>query len=90
VRLAFTATTLVNEHDAVRGGVEEAALLAVSTTAWTSVDKDDRLALRVTRLFTVDFVKVGDTKEAGAVGLDLGIKSVALGAFGDHGTSSLA
>ena len=54
VRCALAAATLVEVHDAVFAGVEEAALFRIGTAAWAAVQKDHRLAGGVAGLFEVE------------------------------------
>lgn len=79
VRRASAAATLIEQHDAVRLRIEEATLLRVRSTAGAAVDENDGLALRVPRLFDVDFVHVGDAEAVRPVGFDLGVKGASGG-----------
>jgi len=76
---ALAAAALIEEHDAVCGGIEEAALLRLGAAARAAVHEDHGLAVRVARLLEVDLVQIGDLERPGAVRLDLGIEGAALG-----------
>jgi hypothetical protein len=46
-------------------GSEKPTLLRIGGATPAAVDKDDRLALRVTRLFKVDLVEIRHAQDAG-------------------------
>src|SRR5690349_22073101 len=51
VRTAVPGAALIEENDAIRVWIEEAAIVGNETRAWTTVQKDDRLAVRRAALF---------------------------------------
>src|SRR5690606_17003332 len=70
VRRAAPAAALVEEHDAVALGVEEATLLGVGASARPAVQEDDRLALRVARRLLVQAMSRAHVDDALRVRLD--------------------
>ena len=67
---ALAASPLVEEHDPVRGGVEELPLERLGSAAWAAVHEKDRLAVGVARLLVVELVEVGDLQVPLLVGLE--------------------
>ena len=68
------AAALIEQHDAVRVGVEEAPLLRARAAARPAVHEDDRLARRVARLLSVHRVTVAHVEEERLAGLDLRVE----------------
>jgi hypothetical protein len=60
VRPAFSAAALIEQNDAVTLRVEEAPLFRAGAATWAAVQKDYRLAVRVTGLLEVERVPAAD------------------------------
>jgi hypothetical protein len=67
---ALAAAALVEVHDAVLLGMEEAALFGIGATTGAAVQEDRRLASGIAALFEINFVHGGDPEAAGVEGLD--------------------
>ena len=65
-----SAVALVEQHDAVARGIEEASLVRRGPAAGTTVDEDRRFAVGISRGLPVDLLAVADVEVAGGVGLD--------------------
>ena len=76
VRRGASAPALVEQHDAVPLGVEEAAVPGGGSRARTAVEEHDRLAVGIAALLPVDAVAVADDELAGLVRLDRRIEDV--------------
>ena len=74
VRRALAAAALVEQHDAVGVGVEEAPLPRGGAGTRPAVQHDDRLAGRVARLLSVHRVTVAHVEEERLAGLDLRVE----------------
>ena len=70
----FTATALIEEHNAVGAGIENTTVIGPSAGARTPMNEQRRLTVRVAGLLKIDFVAVGNLQHALVVGLDLGIE----------------
>ena len=62
---ALAASPLVEEHDPVRGGVEELPLERLGSAAWAAVHEEDRLAVGVELADTGRVVRSASTVTAG-------------------------
>lgn len=100
VRAGLSATALVEQHDPVLRGIEEASLGRRGPTAGTAVHEDHGLSLRVARGLPVDLLAVADIQVTGLVGLDLRVEvthgrqrrrrsSVAVLRAGEHAATDL-
>jgi hypothetical protein len=76
MRRALAAAALVEQHDAVRGGVEEAPHPRIRAATGPAVQEHDRLAARVAALFVVQLVHFRDAEPAGVVRADRWIQAV--------------
>src|SRR5687767_9181342 len=79
MRTAAPAAALVEQHDAIGVGIEEAAGAIVAAGAGAAVHEDRRFALGVAALFVVDLVHVRYAEHAALVRLDRGIQRAASG-----------
>ena len=70
VRTALAAATLVEQHDAVDRGVEDASLVGAGAATRSAVEEDHGLSVGIARDLVVDLLAVPDVEHAGVVGLD--------------------
>src|SRR5207253_3125477 len=80
----LATTALIEEHDAIARGIEEAAHLRLGPAAGAAVHEEGRLPLRVPRLLPVDLVDVSDLQAPRPVRRDLGVELAALHVVSDH------
>src|SRR5690606_37071965 len=59
VRRAAPATALIEQDDAIDGGIEEPPLFRVGAAARAAVDEHHGFALRIARLLEIDVVQRG-------------------------------
>jgi hypothetical protein len=64
------AAALVEQQDVPAFGVELPAVIRAAAGAGPAVEKDRRLAVRISALFPVQAVAVADVEMAGPIGLD--------------------
>ena len=91
VRLALAATALIEEHDAIALGVEEATLPGTRPAARSTVQEDGGLTVGVARLLEVERVLRRDLQESRPVRLNLGVEAPArvhAGGYGEGGLGS--
>ena len=69
VRSTAPGAALIEEHDAIGAGVEEASLIGLGAAARSAVNKDHRLALRIARDLVIDLVDRRDAQVTAGVGL---------------------
>ena len=74
VRRTLSRPALIEQHDAIRLRGVKLTILRRNTPARTTMQKDDRLAVRIAALLVVDLVKFRDLQATGVVGFDWGVK----------------
>ena len=74
MRGASARAALFEKNHAIRLRVEEASILRRQTRTWTTVQKHDRLAIRVAGLFVIEPVNIGDGNVPAVVGFDWVVK----------------
>ena len=70
VRAGLSAAPLIEQHDPVPVGVEEAALGGTGAAAGSAVHEHDGFAAGRTRCLPVDELTVSDVEEPGVIGCD--------------------
>ena len=75
MRSAAAGAALFEEDDAIRVGIEKAAIIGNETRAWSTVEKHDGFAVRRAALFVIKFVNSGHSNVAAVVRFDLVVKS---------------
>jgi hypothetical protein len=93
VRFAPSTTALIEEHNAIRVGIEESSRAIVAASTWPAVYEHDWLTLGVAAFFKVDLMLRRYAQHALAVRLDGWVKRsksawlwLAFTGTGDHAT----
>src|SRR5581483_2791146 len=71
------AAALIEQHDAIRRGIEELAALRIAARPRSTVQEHHRLAARIAALFVIERVQRRHRQGAGLVGVDGGIERAA-------------
>jgi len=73
VRSAAARSTLLEENYAVSFRVKEAPVIWIQTGAWPTVEKHDRLSVRIAALLVVKMMNVGHFDVATVIRFDCGV-----------------
>ena len=74
VWLATACPTLFEENDAIRVGVEKAAIVGDQSGPWPTVQKHNGLAVRSAALFVIELMNRRDADVSAVVWFDFRIK----------------
>jgi len=77
MRPAAARTALIEQNDPIGGWIEEATIVGHEPGAWSTVQKDDGLAVRRAALFVIKLVNSGHSHVPAVVWIDFGVKSSA-------------
>ena len=77
-RRGTSASALIEQHDAVVLRIEEAPAFRIASRAGATVQKHNRLAVRIAALLVIQRMQIRHGEHAVIVGLDIGIQRAKL------------
>ena len=78
-RSALAATTLIEQDDAIKIGIEESAMHGTRLTTRTAVNKNHRRSLRISAFLKINSMSAADIEQVATIRLDGRVKSFAGG-----------